>query len=109
VRIDGEFDGSISASETIVVGRTGSARAELEAREILVAGQVRGKLTAAERVELQEGAQVEGEIHSQSFMIADGVVFNGTCNMLEDSQQGLGRSDEEDEPPTTELGLMERA
>ncbi len=81
LRIDGEFDGALVASETVVVGRTGFAKAEIQAREILVAGRVRGKLVGNERVELQEGAHVEGEIFTESFVIADGVFFNGTCNM----------------------------
>ena len=83
VRIDGEFDGELIASETIVVGRTGLARAELEAKEVVVAGRVQGKLIGTERVELQEGAHVEGEIKTPSFIIADGVFFNGSCNMNE--------------------------
>ncbi len=83
VRIDGEFDGELVASETIVVGRTGLAKAELEAREVVVAGRVHGKLIGTERVELQEGAHVEGEITTPSFIIADGVFFNGSCSMNE--------------------------
>jgi len=87
VRIDGEFDGTLVASETVVVGRTGFARAEIQAREVMVAGRVRGKLVGSERVELQEGAHVEGDIFTESFVIADGVFFNGTCNMDGQVQQ----------------------
>ncbi|MGD8396422.1 MAG: polymer-forming cytoskeletal protein [Candidatus Eiseniibacteriota bacterium] len=86
VRIDGEFEGSITASEAIVVGRTGVAHASLQAREILVAGQVRGKLLASERVELEEGAHVEAEVLARSFVIADGVYFNGNCAMRSEGQ-----------------------
>jgi len=82
VRIDGAFDGMITATETVVVGRTGFAKADLEAREILVSGRVEGKLVAADRVELQDGARVDGDVFSQSFVIADGVVFNGRSQMV---------------------------
>ena len=81
IRVDGEFEGQLLASDAVVIGRTGIARADLEAREIVVAGCVEGKLVAQERVELQTGARVTGDVWAHSFIISDGVVFNGSCSM----------------------------
>lgn len=89
VRIDGEFEGALVATETIVVGRAGKARADLKAREITVAGHAEGKLIASERVELQEGAHVEGDVFANSFVIADGVFFNGTCAMGDEAREEI--------------------
>ncbi len=99
VRVDGTYDGVLTATETIIIGRTGFAKADLQAREILVSGRIDGKLTAAERVELHEGAHVDGDVFSQHFMIADGVVFNGRCSMSTDGSQ----------PGDTEVGGREAA
>ena len=86
IRLDGEFEGRLTASGTVVVGQTGSVRADLEAREIVVAGRVEGRLCAQERVELQTGARVEGDVYAQSFVIAEGVCFNGNCSMGEEAR-----------------------
>lgn len=81
IRIDGVLEGSLMASDVVVIGRTGRARADLRAREIVVSGTVEGKLIAEERVELQAGARVEGDMWAQSLAIAEGVLFMGSCSM----------------------------
>lgn len=89
IRLDGEFEGRLAASGTVVVGQTGSVRADLEAREIVVAGRMEGRLLAQERVELQTGARVEGDVYTQSFVIAEGVSFNGNCCMGEEARGAI--------------------
>lgn len=87
IRVDGEFEGRLVASDRLVVGQAGFARADLEAREIVVSGRVEGKLIAQERVELQTGARVEGEVWAQSLVIADGVRFSGNCRMGDEAKE----------------------
>jgi cytoskeletal protein CcmA (bactofilin family) len=86
IRVDGDLEGSLTASDAVIIGRAGRVRADLRAREILVAGHVEGKLIAQERVELQAGARVEGDIWTQSLAIAEGVLFLGNSSMGEDAQ-----------------------
>jgi cytoskeletal protein CcmA (bactofilin family) len=88
IRLDGEFEGQLLASDSVFVGRTGTARAELEAREIVVAGEVEG---------LQSGARVTGDVFAQNFVIAEGVTFNGSCRMGESAKPI--RADSSVEPP----------
>jgi cytoskeletal protein CcmA (bactofilin family) len=85
--VDGEFEGRLYASDRLVIGQAGILRADLEAREIVVSGRVEGKLIAQERVELQTGARVEGEVWAQSLVIADGVRFSGNCRMGEEAKE----------------------
>lgn len=96
--VNGEFEGTLTATESAIIGKTGSVRAGISAREILVAGKVRGKVLAKERVELQTGARLEGDVIAKSFMIEEGVFFQGNCSMgeevsLEESKSiGSGKS-----------------
>lgn len=103
IRLDGGFDGQLLASDSVFVGRTGKARADLEAREIVVAGEVEGKLTARERVELQSGARVTGEVCAQNFVIAEGVTFNGSCRMGE-SAKAIQADSSAEPSPAAETG-----
>ncbi|MDZ4803307.1 MAG: polymer-forming cytoskeletal protein [Candidatus Eisenbacteria bacterium] len=82
--VNGEFEGTLTATESAIIGKTGSVRAGISAREILVAGKVRGKVLAKERVELQTGARLEGDVIAKSFMIEEGVFFQGNCSMGEE-------------------------
>jgi len=83
VRIDGSFEGSITATESLLIGRTGIVKADVEAKDLMVAGVIVGNLRATERVELHTGARVEGDVETSSFVVDEGVVFNGKCLMHE--------------------------
>lgn len=111
ILVHGEFEGTLTATESAIVGKTGNVRAGITARDILVAGKVRGKLVAKDRVELQTGARLEGDVLAKSFMIEEGVFFQGNCSMGDDvvieeasSAHGSGGSAAAD-PATTQRGL----
>lgn len=111
VLVHGDFEGTLTATESAIIGKTGSVRAGISARDVLVAGKVRGKIVAKDRVELQTGARLEGDVLAKSFMIEEGVFFQGNCSMGEDvavedvpSNMSTGNSAPAD-PATTQRGL----
>jgi len=76
--IEGQVEGKISLPDhRLVVASTARLKADVFAREIAVAGEVSGTLTASERVAIQAGAKVTGRIVSLRVVMADGAVFNG--------------------------------
>jgi cytoskeletal protein CcmA (bactofilin family) len=87
VRIDGEFEGRIAATESLLIGEAGIVKADVEVRDLMVAGVIVGNLKATERVELHMGARVDGDIETRSLVVNDGVVFNGKCLMHEEPQE----------------------
>ena len=87
VRIDGEFEGHIAATQSLLIGKTGIVKADVEVRDLMVAGVIVGNLKAVERVELHTGARVDGDIETGSLVVDDGVVFNGRCFMHEAPQE----------------------
>jgi cytoskeletal protein CcmA (bactofilin family) len=82
-RIDGEFEGSIVATESVIVGKGGVVRADVQARDMVVVGAVAGNLKAHDRVELHAGARVDGDIETRTLIVDEGVTFNGKCVMPE--------------------------
>lgn len=114
VLVHGDFEGTLSASESVIVGKTGNVRAGVSSRETIVAGRVRGKIVAKDRVELQTGARLEGDVLAKSFMIEEGVFFQGNCSMGDDaladeplSSQSTGTSGGA-RPGQPDLGLLEK-
>ena len=54
--------------------------ADVEARTILIGGNVMGTLTAVETIELQPSADVEGELTASALRMHDGAVFSGKAH-----------------------------
>jgi len=80
LRVDGTFTGKIRVTETLVVGRNGLIDADLETRSAVVAGTIKGNINASEKITLQSGSRLEGEMVTSKLVIEEGVSFQGSCN-----------------------------
>ncbi|MDX1623414.1 MAG: polymer-forming cytoskeletal protein [Gemmatimonadota bacterium] len=81
LRLDGAFRGDLEVGETLIIGQGGSFTGKACAREVVIAGSFRGEVLGTEQVELQEGARLEGDVLTRSFVIEPGVHFEGSCQM----------------------------
>jgi cytoskeletal protein CcmA (bactofilin family) len=106
-RIDGDFEGSIVATESIIVGKCGVVRADVQARDMVVAGAVAGNLRAHDRVELHAGARVDGDIETRTLIVDEGVTFNGKCVMPEPAAAPGAQTAAENRPGRSEGGRVE--
>jgi cytoskeletal protein CcmA (bactofilin family) len=83
--IRGNFEGEIDAQGFLHIDEGAEVRASLiRASSIIVGGIVHGDLEAADRVELLSSAKVYGKIRTSKLRIADGVIFEGRCEMIRD-------------------------
>lgn len=87
VRVDGRLEGEIVTKDTLVIGRTAEIQADIDAGTLVVGGTIRGNVTAQKKLELQSGARLHGNISTPSLVIAEGVIFEGSCTM-EKKQEG---------------------
>ncbi|MBN1242588.1 MAG: polymer-forming cytoskeletal protein [Spirochaetales bacterium] len=86
LRIAGKFEGEIDARGLLVVDERASVKARLvKASSVVVAGVVHADIEAADRVEMLSTARVYGNVRTARLRIADGVVFEGRCEMIRDS------------------------
>jgi cytoskeletal protein CcmA (bactofilin family) len=81
VRIEGTLDGEVSATGEVNVDSTGTARAQISARDIVVSGAVEGNIVARELVTLDETASFAGEVRAARLRVDDGATLNGTITM----------------------------
>jgi cytoskeletal protein CcmA (bactofilin family) len=80
--IDGEALGKITLRDSqVTVGPNGRVQADIEAREILVEGNVEGNLKARESVRLGSSCQVQGSIVTARIGIDDGARLRGKVEM----------------------------
>ena len=81
VQVDGDFDGTIEASDTLVVGETGKVEGDATVANAVIGGKMYGNVFASGKIELQRGSQLLGDIKTRGLVIEDGVVFQGNCQM----------------------------
>ena len=81
VRIDGHLEGEIIGEEVLIIGEPGQIKAEIEVGTLMVSGQVQGNITAKHRVELLRPGRVTGTIRTPCLVVAEGALFNGSCEM----------------------------
>ena len=81
VRIDGEVEGTIESDGFVTVGRSGIAKADIKADECLVSGRVIGNISVEDALELDETANLTGDIIAKIVKIHSGAIFNGSSTM----------------------------
>lgn len=76
--VDGVLEGKLEMSGgSVTVGPNGKVKADIHAREIIVRGDVQGKLIARDRVQLWNTGHVVGEVQTDRLAIEDGAVLRG--------------------------------
>lgn len=83
VRIEGAFDGEIHLRGLLVVGETGRITCDhLRANVVIVAGAVRGDITA-EKLEIRATGRVWGNVTTAAFATEEGAFLRGQITMEE--------------------------
>jgi cytoskeletal protein CcmA (bactofilin family) len=97
--IDGRVEGSINlAGNRVTVGRNGVVSANINAREIVVLGKVKGNLTASDRVDIRSDGSLTGDVVAARISIEDGAFFKGGIDIRKAGQKANG---EEAKAPAT--------
>src|SRR3989304_6833958 len=90
--LNGKFRGEIYSSDTLLVGESGQAEAEVQVGVAIVSGQVIGNIIARERVELRGSARIFGDIVTPAMVLEEGVVFDGRCKMKTEEIRAMQKS-----------------
>jgi cytoskeletal protein CcmA (bactofilin family) len=105
--IDGRVEGSINlAGNRVTVGRNGVVSANINAREIVVLGKVRGNLTASDRVDIRSDGSLTGDVVAARISIEDGAFFKGGIDIRKAGQKPNG---EEVKPASSTEAVAARA
>jgi len=81
VVVQGTIRGKLDAREGVTVEAGGTVEADITGGPLTVAGSVTGNITSSDRVDLQPGARVIGNVKATRITIADGAQFKGNVDM----------------------------
>jgi cytoskeletal protein CcmA (bactofilin family) len=91
LKLMGRFEGTITTPGKLVVSREAKMSADVDAGAIAVEGEVRGNLTAGERIELKATARYEGDLRTSKLVVEEGAVFTGNVTVGPDAVKKVGR------------------
>jgi cytoskeletal protein CcmA (bactofilin family) len=98
LQINGNFEGEIVSGGFLVVGEGAVVRANIKAKTVIIIGTVHGNIEATNRLEIHATGKLYGNIRTAKLQIADGVVFEGKCEMIKGDQKKTDRdTDEKDD------------
>ncbi len=81
VRIDGHFVGNVEKALGVLVGAQAVIEGNITAEAVMVAGTVKGNITAGESIEILPKAKVNGDIKTGILTISEGAFFEGKSLM----------------------------
>jgi len=94
--IDGIVDGSIQIEgRKLTVGKAAKVTADVDAKDVLVYGYVKGNVHAKGRVEIKKDGYIVGNLTTAQIMIEDGADFKGTIEI----DRGTPREADKAAPP----------
>jgi cytoskeletal protein CcmA (bactofilin family) len=80
--IDGEIEGLIELDgRKLTVGTTAKLTADINARDVVVYGDVKGNVHAAGKIEIKKGGSVNGNLTTAQILIEDGADFRGSIEI----------------------------
>jgi cytoskeletal protein CcmA (bactofilin family) len=80
--IEGRVDGKIRLdSHQVDIGQSGRVNANITAKVIRIAGEVRGDITGTEKVIISRSGNVHGNIVAPRMTLEDGAIFKGSIDM----------------------------
>lgn len=81
VRLDGTFEGNLEIEGNVLVGETAKITADIHAKNVSVAGAVRGNISG-NKVQLLRTARVWGNISAAAITTEEGAFIDGKLTMI---------------------------
>lgn len=103
VRLDGEFSGTLDIHGNVLVGETAKINANIDARNISIAGSVRGNVTG-NKVQLLRTGRIWGDITASALTTEEGAFIDGKITM---TGHPINRPAEEPQPEAVEEAMPE--
>jgi cytoskeletal protein CcmA (bactofilin family) len=84
LRIDGNFHGSITSGDMLIVGEHAVVHADIKVGEIEIHGQVFGNVEVKRRAEISSTGRLRGDIQTSILIVQAGAVLDGKSQMASD-------------------------
>jgi cytoskeletal protein CcmA (bactofilin family) len=102
--VDGRVEGTINlAGNRLTVGRNGQVHANVNAKEVVILGKVKGNVTATDRVDIRNEGSLTGDVVCQRISIEDGAYFKGGIDIRKPGVKDMNGAAKSDSAHTEPL------
>lgn len=88
LKIDGDFSGSIRTTGKVWIGSTGRVEGDIKATTVVIGGVLKGNVEVTGKVDVLSTGMVLGNIVTPRLIVAEGVIINGNCKVLNSADTG---------------------
>jgi cytoskeletal protein CcmA (bactofilin family) len=86
--IDGRVEGSIHVTgQRVTIGRSGSVTANIDAKEVVIMGSVKGNIQCTDRLDIRSEGSLTGDVTSPRVSVEDGAMLKGSVEVRAGSQK----------------------
>ena len=89
--------GKIITEGSVIVSEKGRVDADIFADMVMLGGEVNGNIVSRNKLEITTKGKLRGDIKTGSLVIAEGVVFEGKCQMITDERNLKAQAGFEDD------------
>jgi len=107
VRLDGTFTGTLEINGNVLVGETAKINADIHAKNVSIAGAVRGNVSG-KKVQLLRTGRIWGDIRAAALTTEEGAFIDGKITMIsQETPPGTPKQDETEPIDDTETATKE--
>jgi cytoskeletal protein CcmA (bactofilin family) len=81
VKVLGSFEGTIHTKGRLLVAQGAKMRANIEAGDVEIEGDIQGNVTTTNKVQLKSSAKLHGDLRTSRLEVNEGAVFIGQCHV----------------------------
>ncbi len=89
VEVAGGMKGDIQSSRLVWIAAGGRLTGDIRSPLVIVEGEFKGNIIAAQQVELRRPAKMEGNIETRRIAIAEGCSFQGNVRMAGEGEKPI--------------------
>ncbi|MBV9574972.1 MAG: polymer-forming cytoskeletal protein [Acidobacteriales bacterium] len=96
--IDGKVEGSINVPDhRVTIGRNGNVAANINAKEVVIMGKVKGNVHCSDRVDIRGEGFLAGDIVTQRISVEDGALLKGSVQVRAAEQKTADNKSEKNQ------------
>jgi len=86
--IDGRVEGSVHFPDSrVTIGRNGSVTANIDAKEVVIMGTVKGNVQCTDRLDIRSEGSLTGDVTTQRISVEDGALMKGSVQVRASEQK----------------------
>lgn len=81
VTVEGIVQGTLKTNHDLTIGQAAKVKAEVSAKNLILAGEIRGNITITEHTRLAGTAKVYGNLQTSRLAVEEGAIIQGKIMM----------------------------